>query len=120
MTQEWPLQQLTLLKEGKEFSSYYLGNSGNLQGESSDLVQFNVKCSEKNNLLSLNWAIVIYLISLFSFTPHGFVKLHHSHNLLVVIHINEFIDPARTSFIFVFYEQILSKLLAHKGIWIHG
>lgn len=79
-------------------------------------MEFNVKSSEKRDLLSLMWAVVIYLISLFSSTPQGFVKRHHSHNLPLIIHINEFMDPARTSFIFIFYEQILSKLLAYKRL----
>lgn len=121
MSQEWQLQQLILLKKKKK-----RGGAGNLvvitwvipatSGKSNDLVELNVKSSEKRDLLSLIWAIVIYLISLFSFTLQGFVKLYHSHNLLVIIHINEFIDPARTSFIFVFYKQILSKLLAYERI----
>ena len=46
--------------------------------KSNDLVEFHVKSSEKRDLLSLIWAIVIYLISLFSFTLQGFVKLYHS------------------------------------------
>lgn len=79
-------------------------------------MQFHVRGSEKRNLPSLNWAVAMDLISLFSCTAHGFVQLPLSHNLLVIIHINEFIDPTRTSFVFVFYEQILSKLLAHKRI----
>lgn len=79
-------------------------------------MEFNVKSSEKRDLLSLIGAIVSYLISMFSFTLQGFAKLYHSHNLLVIIHINEFIDPARTSFIFVFCEQILSKLLAYERL----
>lgn len=48
------------------------------------------------------------------------MKLYHHHNLLVIIHINEFIDPARTSIIFVFYKQILSNLLACERIEISG
>lgn len=72
-------------------------------------MEFIIKLSEKRDLLSLIWAIVIYLISLFNSTLWGFVKLNHSNNLWVISHINEFIDPTRTSLIFVFYEQILSK-----------
>lgn len=83
-------------------------------------MQFNVRGGEKRNLLSLNWAVATDLISPFSCTAHGFVRLPLSHNLLVIIHINEFIDPTGTSFIFVFYEQILSKLLAHKRICTRG
>lgn len=79
-------------------------------------MEVNVKSSEKRDLLSLTCAVVIYLISLFSFMLQESVRLHHSHNLWVIVHTNEFIDPARTSFVFVFYEQILSKLLAYKRI----
>lgn len=90
------------------------------QTKSDDLVEFIIKLSEKRDLLSLIWAIVIFLISLFSSALWGFVKLNHSNNLWVISHINEFIDPTRTSLIFVFYEQILSKWRAWNRIQISG
>lgn len=70
---------------------------------------FIIKLSERRDLLSLIWATVIYLISLFNSALWGFVKLNHSNNLWVISHKNDFIDPTRISLIFVFYEQILSK-----------
>lgn len=106
----------TCLKAGSLF--YITYRILDLQTKSDDLVKFIIKLSEKRDLLSLIWAIVIYLISLFNSVLRGFLKLHHSHNLWVISHINEFIDPTRISFIFVFCKQILSKWLVYNRIQI--
>lgn len=105
------------LKAGSLLYTYVILDS---QTKSDDLVEFIIKLSEKRDLLSLIWAIVIYLISLFNSALWGFVKLNHSNNLWVISHKNDFIDPTRISLIFAFYEQILSKWLAYNRIQISG